>query len=118
MHCGVLFRERRTFSPASLARLRLNLRNNQPHAQPFEFDVFTANLNEPTVDLSSPTVTRQFTSDDMAHDVGGVGIQPNSSRAMLYGLRFLPHGGGDLDIEGIEVTEVVAARDAADEGRR
>lgn len=106
MICAALLGETRYQYPARLVTLRLNLANYQDVDQSIQVGVRTAQGPRRFGDFTEAPYRLQTVTQRQLEAGGGVvGVAPHASRSLTYDLRFIPVGGGDLEIGPISVTE-------------
>lgn len=112
MDCAALLSEMRYQYPARLAQIRINVANYQPDEQSLVLGLHTASARRRFGDFSSDTSVLQTIAQSQIESGGGVvGVVPCSSRSLAYDLRFIPNGGGNLEIGPIHLTEFIQAGD-------
>jgi len=109
MDCAALLNETRYQYPARLVQARINVGNYQPDDQDLLIGIRTAQDRRRFGDFSTAASLIQTIRQRQLEAGGGVvGIAAKASRSLTYDLRFVPTGGGDLEIGPIILTENIA----------
>lgn len=109
MDCAALLNETRYQYPARLVQARINVGNYQYDDQDLLVGIRTAQDRRRFGDFSTTAALIQTIQQRQLEAGGGVvGIAAKASRSLTYDLRFVPNGGGDLEIGPIILTENIA----------